>query len=284
MSFPLLKLPTELRLDIYRHLFGISPTTRLFLGLINSPLHPNERANPLHIFEICYFPLSHPHMTHYQTNTGYQVEWAQHQIYSRSRFLAILVTCKKVYSEAMPLFYSESFFAISANINTAVSWLAGIGAQRRRHIRRLSVHFDSIPPLRPRMNWNEIQDSMEAMSGILMDVDRIDVLELLIVDKQHEHYLACMAARIHLKIPWYNVLREPGKPLLLHGIEQLERLPRLGCLRIVGHMGLLLRFSEDRAYLEGFAKGKKPAGLGDENEHKPVVQVLMPEGMDSDES
>lgn len=93
-----------------------------------------------------------------------------------------------------------------------------------------------------------------------------------------------MAARIHLKIPWYNVLREPGKPLLLHGIEQLERLPRLGCLRIVGHMGLLLRFSEDRAYLEGFAKGKKPAGLGDENEHKPVVQVLMPEGMDSDES
>ncbi|QRD93980.1 hypothetical protein F9C07_2205008 [Aspergillus flavus] len=257
MSFPLLKLPTELRLDIYRHLFGISPTTRLFLGLTNSPLHPNEGAKPLHTFEICYFPLLHPRMTHYQTNTGYQVEWAQHQIYSRSRFLAILVTCKK---------------------------LAGIGAQRRRHIRRLSVHFDSIPPLRPRMNWNEIQDSMEAMSGILMDVDRIDVLELLIVDKQHEHYLACMAARIHLKIPWYNVLREPGKLLLLHGIEQLERLPRLGCLRIVGHMGLLLRFSEDRAYLEGFAKGKKPAGLGDENEHKPVVQVLMPEGMDSDES
>ncbi|KAB8210405.1 hypothetical protein BDV34DRAFT_186705 [Aspergillus parasiticus] len=194
------------------------------------------------------------------------------------------MTCKKVYNEAMPLFYSETFFAISANINTAVSWPAGIGAQGRRHIRRLSVHFDSIPPLRPRMNGNEVQDTMQAMSEILMDVDRIDVLELLIVDKQHEHYLVCMAARIHLKIPWYNVLREPGKPLLLHGIEQLERLPRLGCLRIVGHVGLLLRFPEDRAYLEAFAEGKKPAGLGEENEHKPVVQVLMPEGMNPDES
>ncbi|KAB8222304.1 hypothetical protein BDV33DRAFT_189744 [Aspergillus novoparasiticus] len=254
MSCPLLKLPTELRLDIYRHLFGISPNTRLLLGLTSLPLSLNEGINPPHTFEICYFPPSHP------------LEWAQHQIYSRGLFLTILVTCKKVYNEEMPLFYSESFFARSANMNTAVSWLAGIGTQRRRHIRRLSVHFDSIPPLRPRMYWNEIQD------------------ELLIVDKQHEHYLACMAARIHLKIPWYDVLREPGKLLLLHGIEQLERLPWLGCFRIVGHVGLLLRFPEDRAYLEAFAEGKKPAGLGEENEHKPVVQVLIPEGMNPDES
>lgn len=162
------------------------------------------------------------------------------------------MACQEVYEEALPLFYSETFFAISGDVNTTVSWLSGIGAQRRRYIRKLSLYFDSAPILQPEITG--IQESMRAMSEILTDANHVDVLELLMFDKLHEGHLSLMANHINYRISRYTALRKPGKPLLLHGIEQLERLPWLGCLRIVGLPELLLRFPEDKAYLEAFCK------------------------------
>ena len=108
MLSPFLKLPTELRLEIYRHLFGISPTTRLFVGLAFLPRYLNEGINLHHTFEIYCIPQPNPRMTDYQTTTGDgRGERAQQQVYKRDLFLAILVTCQEVYEEAMPLFYSR---------------------------------------------------------------------------------------------------------------------------------------------------------------------------------
>ncbi|OGM44116.1 hypothetical protein ABOM_007300 [Aspergillus bombycis] len=179
MPFLLLNLPTELRLEIYHHLFGISPTTRLVLACLPGlPPCLNGCDNSSPTFVIWHFPPSTPDGTDYQGQSGYQpVEWAQRQgkIYSRGIFLAILVICKQVYNEAMPLFSSQTFFAMSGLINTTVSWLAGIGAQRRRCIRRLSFHYESVPSAHKSIG-NDIQYSMRVLCEMLMDSDRLDVL------------------------------------------------------------------------------------------------------------
>ncbi|GAB1196254.1 hypothetical protein APSETT444_005523, partial [Aspergillus pseudonomiae] len=127
---------------------------------------------------ILHSALPTPHVTEYQDQSVYPpMSWARQE--SFSLFLAILVTCKQVYKEAMPLFYSETFFVLPG-LRT-INCLNGIGAQRRRCIRRLSIEY-GVPESR-KVIGNDTQDSMQALPERLMDVERVDVLELRIFSK-----------------------------------------------------------------------------------------------------
>ncbi|KAE8406192.1 hypothetical protein BDV37DRAFT_281103 [Aspergillus pseudonomiae] len=150
MPFPLLNLPTELRLETYYHLFGISPTTRLFLQYL--PGYLTGCKHPYHTFEILHSALPTPHVTEYQDQS---------------------------LQGSNALFYSETFFVLPG-LRT-INCLNGIGAQRRRCIRRLSIEY-GVPESR-KVIGNDTQDSMQALPERLMDVERVDVLELRIFSK-----------------------------------------------------------------------------------------------------
>ncbi|KAK6824211.1 hypothetical protein RU639_005112 [Aspergillus parasiticus] len=277
---PFLQLPSELRLEIYRHVFGIAPHTRLRVGAacLDSDLpHSTERSWRLSkAFEAYMHTPSPPNANDY-AEMNYKhcsaKEQSQRNIYREHRhlFLAILATCKTIYEEAMPFFYSSTFFAVSGNIAKASNWLCAMSHERRKYIRRLSFHFWS----KALSECFSNQGNMEYLAKQLTYMDQIDVVELLITDTRTEEELLDFADAESQGIPQYAVSRRPCEPLVLFGVEQLEAVPNLGCLRIVGRIDRLLVYTEDKEYLKAFAEGRKPAGLGKENGHRPVVELVQ---------
>ncbi|KAF5855201.1 hypothetical protein ETB97_009735 [Aspergillus alliaceus] len=278
-QFLFLQLPSDLRFEVYRHLFGIAPNTRLRVGeaCLDSDLpYSTETSWRLSkTFEVYNHPLSAPQASDYAAmdSKHYSAkEQSQRHIYRQHRhlFLAIVATCKTIYEEAMPFFYSATFFAVSGNIAKASNWLNAISPRQRRYIRRLSLQFSSNALFECFSN----QNNMQGLAEVLMYMDRVDVLELLITTPSLEEELLCFAEADSQGIRQYAVSRKPCEPLVLFGVEQLEAVPRLGCLRIVGRIDRLLRYTEDKEYLKAFAEGRKPAGLGEENGHRPVVELV----------
>ncbi|KAE8364286.1 hypothetical protein BDV27DRAFT_128716 [Aspergillus caelatus] len=278
--FLFLQLPSELRFEVYRHLFGIAPHTRLRVGeaCLDSDLpHNTETSMRLSkTFEVYVHTPSAPKATNYaQIDSKHysRKEQSRHHIYRQHRhlFLAILATCKTIYEEAMPFFYSSTFFAISGNIAKASNWLLGMSPQRRRYIRRLSFHFSS----KALSECFSNQSNMQFLAEELMYMDQVDVVELLITNTRLEEELLDFAEAESLGIPQYAVSRRPCEPLVLFGVEQLEAVPRLGCLRIVGRIDRLLQYTEDKEYLKAIAEGRKPVGLGKGNGHRPVVELVQ---------
>ncbi|KAE8162419.1 hypothetical protein BDV40DRAFT_265295 [Aspergillus tamarii] len=278
--FFFLQLPSELRFEVYRHLFGIAPHTRLRVGdaCLDSDLpHSTETSRRLSkAFEVYVHTPSPPSTSDYaQINSEHYSakEQSRQHIYRQHRhlFLSILATCKTIYEEAMPFFYSSTFFAISGNIAKASNWLCALSPQRRRYIRRLSFHFSS----KALSECFSNQSNMQILTKELMYMDQVDIVELLITDTWLEQELLDFAEAESLGIRQYAVSRRPCEPLVLFGVEQLEELPRLGCLRIVGRIDRLLQYNEDKEYLKAIQEGGKPAGLGKENGYRPFVELVQ---------
>lgn len=116
---------------------------------------------------------------------------------------------------------------------------------------------------------------MQILTKELMYMDQVDIVELLITDTWLEQELLDFAEAESLGIRQYAVSRRPCEPLVLFGVEQLEELPRLGCLRIVGRIDRLLQYNEDKEYLKAIQEGRKPAGLGKDNGYRPVVELVQ---------
>ncbi|OGM49946.1 hypothetical protein ABOM_001469 [Aspergillus bombycis] len=275
-----LQLPPELRFEVYRHLFGIAPDTRLRVGeaCLDSDLpHSTETSIRLSkAFEVYVHIPSTPNASDYaemDVKHFSAKEQSKQRIYREHRhlFLAILATCKTIYEEAMPFFYSSAFFAVSGNIAKATNWLYDIGSRRSRHIRRLSFHFRS----KALSECFSNQNNMQILAEQLAYMDRFDVVELLITDTRLEEELLSFAEAESQGIRQYAVSRRPCEPLVLYGIEQLEAVPRLGCVRIVGRLDKLLLYAEDKEYLQAIAEGRKPAGLGKEDCHRPAVELVQ---------
>ncbi|KAB8263126.1 hypothetical protein BDV32DRAFT_156630 [Aspergillus pseudonomiae] len=277
---PFLHLPPEIRIEVYRRLFGIAPHTRLRVGeaCLDSDLpHCTETSIRVSTaFEVYVHTPSTSNASDYaEMDIQYcsAKEQFRRHIYREHRplFLAILATCKKIYEEAIPFFYSSAFFAISGNIAKATNWLYSIAPRRSRHIRRLSFHFSSNALSECFSNQGNIQILAEELTYM----DRLDVVELLVTDTRLEEQLFSFGALVKHGVPRFAVSRRPCEPLVLFGIEQLEAVPRLGCVRIVGRLDRFLVYSEDKEYLRAIAEGRKPAGLGKEDCHRPVVELVQ---------
>ncbi|KAL2008378.1 hypothetical protein VTN00DRAFT_8360 [Thermoascus crustaceus] len=210
------------------------------------------------------------HVNDYRPGPTYRSPEEQERLrehrYPCSTFLAIFSTCKALYADAMPLFYSETFFSTS-EIWQMGSFLRAIGPKRQKHVRRIGFQYAS-PSLNEECSsaWD-----MQYLVSALVRCERVEVVEIVVLGYLIEDSI----------LVWYSQYedRDDGKiPGAFSGIEELERLRWLGTLRMVGNWEKMLKYPADARWFKAFAEGKKPAGKGEETGHRPRVVFEEPVG------
>lgn len=267
-SFPFLALPSELRLEIYRHAFSIYPSIRV------KPTHAAlvPEAKYTKKFEVSSH--SNPPTSHdYRDRTGSFLSDEEQQRrgeyrYPCQSFLSLLLVSRTVYEEAMPLFYSETLFVVPSDLWPAVCFLKGIGARRRKHIRRLSVEFWS--------SWMSQNvgggRDMQKLINQLVDAERVDTLEI-VLPKISEHEILADDIRLQSGT---SSCRSPSSCLETYlGFKYLNRLKSLRSLRLVGRWMALPFNREDML--------QRLENLGEKERHsgppKTAVEFVLPDGI-----
>lgn len=271
LTFPFLALPFELRLEIYRHAFFIYPLART--KSTHALLVP-DTGDFTKSFKIKSFEI----LSYYKPSIvrSYRVEWPRYlpsgeqqrrgeHRYSCQSLLSLLLVSRAVYEEAMPLFYSETFFILGFDIWHAVCFLRGIGAARRKHVRHLSVeYFDA--GIMQSVGGAPV---MRKLVDQLVDAERVVTLEIT---------LSFLSEGCLLK----NIRQHPshlssssGLESFL-GFEQLDRLKLLGLLRLVGRWMAVLGTHED--ILQRLERKTVEEGDGDGGSHRTAVEMVLPDG------
>lgn len=186
--------------------------------------------------------------------------------YPCNTFLAIFSTCKALYADAMPLFYSETFFSTN-EIWQMGSFLRAIGPKRQKHVRKIGSQYAS-PSLNEDCSGAWV---MQYLVSALVRCQRVEVVEIVVPGYVIEDSI----------LGWYSQHedRDDGKdPGAFSGIEELERLRSLGTHRMVGNWEKMLKYPADERWLKAFAEGKKPAGKGEETGHRLRVVFEEPVG------
>ncbi|KAI9739616.1 MAG: hypothetical protein M1834_006334 [Cirrosporium novae-zelandiae] len=128
---PFLHLPTEVRLMIYRHVLNIYPNTRLF---IPSPQNCREE-----ILTRSPYPL-----TLYGERESFDSEISQivgYHTYRVGPRLDLFAVCRAISHEAVPLFYSETFFAFKSP-RSFLACLSHISSDARTTIRHMELELE----------------------------------------------------------------------------------------------------------------------------------------------
>ncbi|GFF29300.1 hypothetical protein IFM58399_02231 [Aspergillus lentulus] len=268
----LFQIPCELRLEIYRRVFFIYPHARTRVSEFR--LSENTETPPCKAFEVYIHPAK-PHASVYRgAPNEYRSQEDQHRLheyrYTPQEFLAILSVSKDVYKEAMPLFYSETFFCFPKNgrLGLPTSFLCNIGPRREQFVRRLSFE---LPPLnypctieeRPTLKW---------VSVFLRFMKHVDILEIILFVSEE---------RLEFGEKFISIARPvlPNELILdiLWGFHHILALRNLSTLRFVGDPDRILRNPDDRTLLEG-VRGKK-LFRGDTG-RRPRVVFEHPAGLD----
>ncbi|RHZ48500.1 uncharacterized protein CDV56_102650 [Aspergillus thermomutatus] len=268
------RLPPELRLEIYRHAFSIYPNARTRVGKFKLNEHDESALSK------GYEVYIHPTKAHASMYRGapdeYRSQEDQDRLheyrYTPQEFLAILSVSKTVYSEAMPLFYSETFFCFlnkNGPSNLVRSFLFNIGSHRVKYIRRLScelipLNFPCTSEDRPSLKW---------VAVFLSWMEHIDILEMTVFVSEE---------RLHFGERYRNLIRGilgEGELIfdVLWGFHHLLALENIGTMRLVGDPDKMLWNRDDRLLLEG-VKGRE-LFEGDTG-HRPRVVFEHPEGLD----
>lgn len=125
-----------------------------------------------------------------------------------NKFLALFLVCKQIYHEAMPLFYHRVRFDLGGPI-CANRFLRGIGANRRKHIRRLIILY----------TWNIPR--IAQLVHMLKELHHIEVLEIEL-DQEEEHFFILTQKKLK---------RDPASSLFniyhqrLNSISRLTKVP-----------------------------------------------------------
>ncbi|KAI9715481.1 MAG: hypothetical protein M1812_005957 [Candelaria pacifica] len=121
-TFPFLKLPPEIRNQIYR-LVLVYPSTVLSLQVTMPNLSGIRTGRKEFRLQRCCY--------------HWQPPWLPPQV-----VLSILNVNRQVYKEAMPIFYHENHFHVWSGSNLR-SFLFGIGSERRSWLREMTIVFQN---------------------------------------------------------------------------------------------------------------------------------------------
>ncbi|GFF72771.1 hypothetical protein IFM53868_00903 [Aspergillus udagawae] len=267
-----LRLPCELRLEIYRRLFFIYPHARTRVSEFK--LSERTETPPCKAFEVYIHPTKAHASVHRAAPNEYRSQEDQRRLheyrYTPQEFLAILSVCKVVYKEAMPLFYSETFFCFPKNgrLGLPTSFLCNIGPRREQYVRRLS--FELLP-----LNYPctiEDRPTLKWVAVFLSFMKHVDILEIILFITEE-------------RLEFGEKFISFARPLLsnelifdvLWGFHHLLALGNLSTLRFVGDPDKVLRNPDDRTLLEG-VRGKR-LFEGDTG-RRPRVVFEHPPGLD----
>ncbi|KAI5201348.1 hypothetical protein E4T39_05222 [Aureobasidium subglaciale] len=184
---PFLDIPVEVRLKIYRLVLKVAGF-RLVVG--QKWLNAYDEKIPIWDFQT-QTPLTMPPL---------------------SELLSLLSVNKQIYEEAMPEFYHENHFQFS-NMVLMKDFLTNMGAERRRHMRNVSVGYYKL-------------SAAAAGARLLTESDTIQKLTLIVSGSQDPagHY-TLDGSRRHFKtlgqVPGFTALSR------LRGVQQLTFNPTL---------------------------------------------------------
>ncbi|PGG99033.1 hypothetical protein AJ80_09423 [Polytolypa hystricis UAMH7299] len=241
-SFPFLKLPLELREQVYRHLFWIYPGYRCHLG--HAYLTPNrdEEKHTTKVYEVSKHPENPTEKDYSRRSYHYEpaAEIVKRGIYRETCdvFLAIFHANKAVYAEAMRVFYGETFFIASMELWDAIRFLTPIGAHRRKLLRHLSFEFWGSYVAQECGGWVEMRD----IANLLVDSDRMETIEI-------------RAIGISVELDMLESARCAGtrteyQPVVFSGLHEFCRLKFLGTLRLVADKSRLMsNYPQDLEWL-----------------------------------
>ena len=139
--FPLERLPTELRIEIFRYHLTIPEMVKPIRVNKNLSSWTKHCKNcPFNQHEIIKWSKNDKRGDAIECKSA----WAgKTEIPIPPSVLTLLLTCRSVYEEALPLFYRYNHFALSGGSSTPLfSFLKSI-PNRRRYIEEVSVEFDS---------------------------------------------------------------------------------------------------------------------------------------------
>lgn len=257
--FPFFRLPAELRLKIYRYAFSIYPSARA--RVIAAPLGPNGKW--VRTFEI-YSHSNPPKTTQYNDDfvRGYLSAEDQERRgeyrYPCQQLLFPLLVSRAVYEEAMPLFYSETFFSKN-EMWSATCFLRGIGRQRRKFIRRLSIEFSSSSIHQGGGSEND----MTLLVDQLIEAEKVDTLEIALPPATENDICVYMHEYVYVR-KYLTAPYSPSSSYLatFDGLDKLSRLGSLGSLRLVGKWRAHMVENEERLrWLEKFGEEREQRGL-----------------------
>ncbi|CAD0087872.1 unnamed protein product [Aureobasidium vineae] len=186
-SCPLLMIPVELRVKIYRLVLKASGF-RLLVG--------NQS------FSV------------YNEDTPIWDSRAQDALLMPpiAGFLALLSVNKQIHSEAMPEFYHENHFQFT-DMGAMKRFLKNIGAERRKHVRNVSVYYDNL-------------SAAAAGAKLLTESDTLQKLTLTITATQDAagHFTINSSRR-----KFSTLTQVPGFAAMkrLRGVQELAFNPRL---------------------------------------------------------
>ena len=141
--FPIDRLPTELRLLIFRHHLTIS-------GMVK-PVRTNKNLSSW-TRHIKNCPFNQHELIKHTKSERREIDiieckssWGEiTEIPIPHSVLVLLLASRSVFEEALPLFYRHNHFALCGGSTTPLySFLNGIGHRRRCYIGEVSIEFDS---------------------------------------------------------------------------------------------------------------------------------------------
>ncbi|CAD0115279.1 unnamed protein product [Aureobasidium uvarum] len=186
-SCPFLMIPVELRMKIYRLVLKASGF-RLLVG--NQSFSVYNEHTPIwdsHAQDALFMP-------------------------PIAGFLALLSVNKQIHSEAMPEFYHENHFQFS-DMGAMKRFLKNIGAERRKHVRNVSVYYDNL-------------SAAAAGAKLLTESETLQKLTLMITATQDaaDHFKVNSSRRKFAtltQVPGFSAMKR------LRGVQELTFNPRL---------------------------------------------------------
>jgi hypothetical protein len=280
-AFPLLALPFELRLEVYRHVFRIYPA-------LDARLSPIE-TSPDTSAEI---PRNRDYRTilarHDQTDIENAIKFKTKKKYTTiltppslslslpstfdlypiarsikfsdppNTLLALLLTNRQIHHEASKVFYSETFFDLPYGIERTAAFLRAIGPVKRGYIRSIGFEFTS-----QELYGVEGGSNAKAMRMIVEDhlkeIRRLAVIEI-VMSAYRGLYLDAGAAASRNRDGDDGTSAAEGttttsvRPRAFSGLEYLQALKGLRELRVFGSVMELLVYEEDKEWFRVFGE------------------------------
>jgi hypothetical protein len=276
--FPLLALPFELRLEVYRHVFRIYPALDARLSPTETSLDTSTVITRSRDYNTIlarhdqtdiqnaikpkksYITILTPPSSLQSRSSSFKLYPIAHSIKfadAPNMLLSLLLTNRQVHDEASKVFYSETFFDLPDGIEGTAAFLRAIGPVKRGYIRSLAFEFESQELYKVGGGSNA-----KAMRMIVRDyfteIKRLEVIEL-VISAYDGIYLDARGPAPgntddHDGTSGAEGITPTVRPRAFSGLEHLQALKGLRELRVVGRVRELLVHEEDREWFRVFGE------------------------------
>ncbi|KAL3483815.1 hypothetical protein BJX62DRAFT_219534 [Aspergillus germanicus] len=271
--FPLLALPFELRLEVYRHVFRIYPALDARLSPTETSLDTSTVITRSRDYNTIlarhdqtdiqnaikpkklYITILTPPSALQTLSSSFNLYPIAHSIKfsdSPNMLLALLLTNRQIHDEASKVFYSETFFDLPYGIEGTAAFLRAIGPVKRRYIRSLAFEFTS-EELFKREGGSNSKAMRMIVRDYLGEIRRLEAIEI-VISAYRGIYLDAGAAAPGNRDSDDSTSGAEVRPRVFSGLEHLKALRCLRELRVVGRRKELLVYEEDKEWFRLFGE------------------------------